>query len=77
MVLDRSLEERRGTLLVMGEVDSGSKRKLEYEGMVGDEGAELPFPVDMRRSRLGLCVADVARCSEFCISVEDLVDTSP
>ena len=48
-VFDRSLDVTKcGALGEVGEVDSGSKRKLEYEGAIGDEGAELPFSVDIR-----------------------------
>jgi hypothetical protein len=48
IVFERSLCARKGGVLVG---DSGSKRKLEYEEMIGDEGAELPFSVDERPSR--------------------------
>lgn len=77
-VFDRSLDVMKcGALGEVGEVDSGSKRKLEYEGAIGDEGAELPFSVDMRLSRRDLYVADAVRCREGLVSVEDLLDPSP
>lgn len=64
-VFDRSLGVIKcGGLVELGKVDSVSKRKPEYEGMIGDEGAELPL-------------SDAVRCREGLVSVEDLFDASP
>jgi hypothetical protein len=76
-VFDRSLGVIKcGGLVELGKVDSDSKRKPEHEGMIGDEGAELPFS-DVWLSWCDLYVADAVRCREGLVSVEDLFDVSP
>ena len=77
-VFDRSLDVTKcGALLGGAEVDSGSKRKLEYESATGEEGSELPFSVDIRPSRWDLYVVDAVRRREGLVSIEDLFDPSP
>ena len=54
IVFERSLCERKCGGCVG---DSGSKRKLERDDTIGDDGAELPFSVEGRLSRRALVEA--------------------